>query len=178
LKNYKIAHLTGIAKVRFSDAQWKEITDFVNAGGTLIIDSAGGSDAFASDIQTQLAANFPNTASQLETPLPADHLLYTQIAEPVDIVYRNFARHVLMDDMKSPRLRGMTVNGKVGLFFSAEDLTGGLVGQAVDGVVGYTPDTATALMRKMILYAESGGNPVAAVTEPVKKPKRSSKTTN
>jgi hypothetical protein len=175
LKNYKIAHLTGISKVRFSDAQWKELTDFVNAGGTLIIDSAGGSDAFASDIQTQLAANFPSTASQLETPLPADHLLYTQIADPVDIAYRSFARHVLTDDLKSPRLRGMTIRGKIGVFFSAEDITGGLVGEAVDGIVGYTPDTATGLMRKMILYAESGGNPVAAVAVE-KKGKKGSKT--
>ena len=166
LKDFKVAHLTGVAKTKLTEPQWKELGDFVKGGGTLIIDSAGGNEVFTNDMLTQLAANFPSGASQLEAPLPGDHLLFTQIAEPVEIRYRTFARHVLLENMRMPRLRGMDVNGRIGIFFSAEDISGGLVGEPVDGIVGYDPATATALMRKMILYAESGGKPVAATAQP------------
>ncbi len=46
-------------------------------------------------------------------------------------------------------------------FFSREDLTVGLVGQDVDGIFGYTPESATSLMRNVVLYA-AGREPVAA----------------
>jgi hypothetical protein len=34
---------------------------------------------------------------------------------------------------------------------SREDLSAGLVGEQIDGIVGYTPDTATDIMRNIIL---------------------------
>ena len=58
-----------------------------------------------------------------------------------------------------PRIRGIKVGDRIGVFFSAEDISAGLVGEPVDGIVGYDPDSATALMEHMILYAESGGRP-------------------
>ena len=42
---------------------------------------------------------------------------------------------------------------RVAVFFSREDLSAGLVGNDVDGILGYTPDTATAIMRNVLLYA-------------------------
>jgi hypothetical protein len=39
------------------------------------------------------------------------------------------------------------------VFFSREDLTAGLVGQAVDGVYGYSPETALDLATRIALYS-------------------------
>ena len=39
------------------------------------------------------------------------------------------------------------------LIYSREDLSAGLVGQAVDGIVGYDPASATALMTHVLSYA-------------------------
>ena len=47
------------------------------------------------------------------------------------------------------------------MFYSREDLSGGLVGEPVDGIVGYDPATATAIMRNILLYASVDGNPAA-----------------
>ncbi len=58
-----------------------------------------------------------------------------------------------------PRIRGIKMGDRVGVFYSAEDISGGLVGEPVDGIIGYDPDSATTLMEHMILYAESGGKP-------------------
>jgi len=50
-----------------------------------------------------------------------------------------------------------TTNGRVGVFYRREDLSACLVGEPVDGILGYTQQTAVQLMRDMILYAERAG---------------------
>jgi hypothetical protein len=37
------------------------------------------------------------------------------------------------------------------VYFSREDLSAGLVGEPVDGIVGYDPNTATHLMAAMLM---------------------------
>ena len=45
-----------------------------------------------------------------------------------------------------------------GVFYSREDLTAGLVGEQVDGIVGYDPvPQAAQMMANIILYADGGG---------------------
>ena len=51
------------------------------------------------------------------------------------------------------RLAGMTIGGRVAIYFSADDLSEGLVGQNVDGIIGYKPEIATAIVRNIILDA-------------------------
>ena len=59
--------------------------------------------------------------------------------------------------LSAPRLAAVEVGGRPAVFFSREDLSTGLVGVPVDGVIGYDPDTATALVRNVLVYAETGG---------------------
>ena len=44
------------------------------------------------------------------------------------------------------------INGRLAVIYSREDLSAGMVGETIDGIIGYTPDTATALMTRIILY--------------------------
>jgi hypothetical protein len=55
--------------------------------------------------------------------------------------------------LKTPRLRGIEVNGRLAVIFSPEDLSVGLVGGAVDGIYGYEPESAVNLMRCVLTYA-------------------------
>ena len=57
------------------------------------------------------------------------------------------------------------MEGRIGVFYSAEDISAGLVGEPVDGILGYDPDSATSLMEHMILYAESGGRPTTEMSD-------------
>ena len=57
-------------------------------------------------------------------------------------------------DPGQPHLQGIRVGDRTAVFFSPEDLSAGLVGNDGDGIVGYAPDTATALMRNVLLYAD------------------------
>ena len=63
--------------------------------------------------------------------------------------YRAFARRNV-GRLRDPRIKAIEVKGRPAVFFSREDLSGGLVGQAVDGIIGYDPDTATEIMRNIL----------------------------
>jgi hypothetical protein len=166
LSGFKVAAITGSGHIKMDLDDWIQLHAFVDAGGTLIIDAAGGSQAFNDDVRAQLATAYLDDAAQLDTPIRPGHVLYTEVGSKIDEVgYRQFARHVLTEDLKIPRLRGIKVGDRIGVFYSAEDISGGLVGEPVDGIVGYDPDSATSLMEHMILYAESGGKPTADQTD-------------
>jgi len=170
LSAFKIAHLTGTAKPRLSEQAGEELKKFVENGGTLIIDAAGGSPQFAAGVEPMLSAMFPG--EELKT-LPPDHLLYTSIDGPLEKTgFRQYALRHLQLESRAPQIKGIDVGKRVGVFYSALDLTGGLVGEPVDGVLGYDPETATALMERMVLYADSGGQPVASHA-PAPSPKKS-----
>jgi Domain of unknown function (DUF4159) len=150
--DYQIAHLTGTATFTLSAAARDEIRRFVSGGGTLIIDAAGGSRAFADSARAELAKIFGDKAAQLAAPLPMDHPFYSggdQKLTAADIDYRSYARLA----SGKPRLRAIDIGGRLGVFFSAEDLSVGLVGQPVDGIIGYSPESATKLMERIIMSA-------------------------
>jgi hypothetical protein len=67
--------------------------------------------------------------------------------------YRTYARKTLTSNMRDPKIQGIEKDGRVICFYSREDLTAGLVGQPVDGIIGYEPRSATEIMSKIILYA-------------------------
>jgi hypothetical protein len=150
----KIAHLTGTTSFTLNASARAEIKSFVQSGGTLIVDAAGGSSTFAAAAEAELNAIFGADAKQLDNPLPATAEIYKTPGFSTDsISYRAFAREILLRSARQPRIRGITYNGRVRVFYSREDLSGGLVGQPVDGVYGYEPASASELMRAIILYA-------------------------
>lgn len=174
LDGFTVAHLTGTTAFKLNDAARAELFGFVAGGGTLVIDAAGGSPAFADAAEQYLAAAFgADGAKAIERPLRSDHPVYTSPGLRLDRVgYRRYARKIV-GDLKGPRLRGIKTGNsdRVGVFYSREDLTAGLVGQPVDGIVGYDVPTATALMRNMLLYAAAGKSaPAPAVPKPPVEP--------
>jgi hypothetical protein len=148
----KLAHLTGTARFKFDESQRNALKAFVDGGGVLVVDAAGGSTAFAQSAESELASMFTEPLKQL----PPEHPVFTAggLKAP-PIKYREYAQKVLGSLKDVPRLQGIERNGRVVVFYSKEDLTAGLVGQPVDGIVGYTPATATDLMQRIVLYAES-----------------------
>ena len=150
----RIAVLTGTTAFKLSDPARLELKTFVHGGGTLIIDAAGGSAAFAASAEEELRTMFGAEAKDLDTPFPPESPLYNLPGEKIESAgFRVFARDALPRGTKRPMLRGITVGTKIRVFYSPLDITGGLVGEPVDGVLGYDPQTATTLMSAMIRYA-------------------------
>lgn len=145
---YRAAHLTGTDGLKLSESQWDEVKAFINAGGTLLIDAAGGSAAFAESVETGLRKCFPAESAQLDSPLEAKDPTYPTSISNMPL-YRRFASASL-GELKAPRLRAMKINGRQAVIYSREDLSGGLVGQQVDGILGYTPEAATEIVRSIL----------------------------
>lgn len=160
LGQYKLAHLTGTAAFSLSPNQRQELKQFIDAGGTLIVDAAGGAGPFSGSAEREIRAVFGDDASKaLGRALPADAPLYTIPGMKIDsVTYRAFARKSVVGNLKNPRVRGIEQNGRIACFYSPDDLSEGLVGQPVDGVIGYVPDVATSIMRNIIVVA-SGQTP-------------------
>ena len=159
-----LAHLTGTAKFTFTPAQRAELKRYVEAGGTLLVDAAGGSAAFASAVEAELPQVFPGTSLAL---LPDDSPVYKAGGDRADpFRFRPTAMKALAGKSKSARLQGIEVKGRVAVIYSREDLTGGMVGQSVDGIVGYDPESATDLVGSILAYV-AGPEPKPAATKPV-----------
>jgi hypothetical protein len=158
LAGHKVAHLTGTTKFTLPQAAKDELKKFVENGGTLIVDAAGGSPEFAHAAETMLGEMFPEHAQDLKTALKQDNPVYTLGGES-DIQYRAYARQSLNGSLSVGRLRGILFGKRLGVIFSREDLSAGLVGEPMDGILGYDPKTATQLMQNILLYAQ---NPNAA----------------
>jgi hypothetical protein len=163
-RKYNLAHLTGTAAFTLSEAARKELRQYVEGGGTLLMEAAGGRTEFAVAMERELNEIFGEAARKAAV-LPQDHELY-KVAEPLErFSYRSFARKVL-GAMSGPRLRGFQINGRTAVLLSSEDLSAGLMGSPVDGIAGYDPATARAVGRRVVLYATKApaAAPAAAPT--------------
>ncbi len=163
----QVAHLTGTQRFTLDPRARAAIKTFIDGGGTLVVDAAGGAPAFAEAAEAEVAAILPGAKL---APLPADHAVYAAGGpRPAAFGYRRAARDTTVGRSDAPRLQGATIGGRVAVFFSREDLSAGLVGQDVDGIVGYDPKTATTIMTKVLSYAAKLPAPAtqpAATTQP------------
>lgn len=170
-----LAHLTGTDEVTFDEAQVAELKAFIDAGGTLVIDSAGGSSAFATSAEQLISTLFPSEhlkrlseSSSLYTQnllrasaatAPASSRSSTQptaATRPfLEVRFRPFAA-ARIGVGSTPRVQAIEKNGRVVLYYSREDLSAGLVGQPVDGIIGYEPASATEIMSRILVVITQG----------------------
>ena len=93
LQGARIALLTGTTAFKLTDPARLELKTFVHRGGTLIIDAAGGSAAFAASAEEELRNMFGAEAKDLDTPFPPESPLYNLPGEKIEsATYRVFAR--------------------------------------------------------------------------------------
>lgn len=176
-KTFKVLHLTGTTKMQFDEAARKEIKQFVTDGGTVVVDAAGGNGEFATSVERELAMLWPDATKQMDQPLKPDHALFAAaskvpnlppptvagkpapaavVAKPMtEFTYRDAFRRAVAGAVRDPRLRGIEVNGRLAVLYSREDLSTGMVGMPIDGILGYTPESATEMMKNVLLYAAS-----------------------
>jgi hypothetical protein len=162
LSGYQVCDLTGTGQFTFTPATRASLKQFVEGGGTLIVDAAGGDVVFADSAENELATMFGGKPELL----PENHLVYNNPTHKIDkIGWRDYAVGKVADK-RHPKLRGIPTGKRTGVFFSREDLTAGMVGEPVDGIYGYDPETATKLTAGMLLYVQTSGNPPPPVAPP------------
>ena len=148
---YRFAYLTGTDTVQFTDAEREALRRFGYENGILVVDCAGGSEAFARSMEAELKKIFEEEL----TLMPPNHEVYSADADLSRVEFREKAQKRL--NLKTaagvPMLRMMTKDQKVVVLFSSYDLAVGMVGQPVDAIAGYAPADAQRLMLNMIQWA-------------------------
>ncbi|NLF32372.1 MAG: DUF4159 domain-containing protein [Planctomycetes bacterium] len=161
-ETYAAALMTGTEAFELSEADRRALRAFVNAGGLLVVDAAGGRQAFADaarrEVLTLLDDAYPKVGR-----LSGDGEIYRLDGWPIQAVrYRRTSRLGGAADVE-PRLEAVIVGDWPAIVFSAEDLTAGLVGYTGHQLRGYAPDSALALMRNLLLYAARRGRPAEPI---------------
>jgi hypothetical protein len=160
----KVVHITGTKPISLDPATQVSLKKAIDDGGTIVIDAAGGSAEFATSVEKLI----PLIVKEPLKPIPLDDALFSAGGKKLENVkYRDFAQRVV-GSAKTPKLQGVERGGRWIVIYSREDLSGGLVGQAVDGIIGYDPATSTAIMSRIVRYA-GGGAQATATTKPATK---------
>jgi len=145
-----VATLTGTDHFTLGAGAAAALKAYVDGGGTLVIDAAGGSRAFGESALALLYGMFGRTAvRRLSASAPVYNLPGMEIRR---VSYRRRAR--LERALRTePNLRGVMIDGRLAVIFSAEDLTSGLLGCPSYNCVGYEPQSCFDLMRNAVLLA-------------------------
>jgi hypothetical protein len=155
-----IAYLTGTTADKPSAEQVMRLQKFVNDGGTLIIDCAGGSFAWHESVRKnwlpQIAPNVQPLLLPDDSPILTGKIagLETGASELPRILIRPYAAQVT----KPANTHLLHIkSGKGNIYFSEIDITTGLLGTNTWGITGYSPAYAQALLKNVILQAVQTG---------------------
>ncbi len=145
---FKIAYLTGTGSLELTEKQRGELKRFSYEGGLLIVDAAGGSAEFVASAERELRLAY---GRELEVVKP-DHPVFRIAALLDGVKYREKTQKLFGEGMNKPVLKMIQEEGKVRVFFSPLDLAVGMVGQPIDAINGYAPDSAWAMMMNMLVF--------------------------
>jgi hypothetical protein len=153
-KKFPLAHLTGTASVTFTADEAKALKAYLDGGGLLFIDAAGGSNAFVTSCQELLKQVYPNQSLKALAP---DHPIYTGTpaggAKVGEVDFRKYGNTTLKRRVISPAIEEIAIDGKTKVLLSQWDICSGFLGTNTWGIVGYAPATAETLGRNIVLYA-------------------------
>jgi hypothetical protein len=168
---FRIAHLTGTTVDPPSTDEAAALRAFVESGGTLIVDAAGGSrrfvDAFynrwlpaikqaptsaPADATTQTSDGNFHPLSDIDPILTGEFPHYRSAAA---VLTRPLVRPYTAQVIKPSIVRPLELRlGKGRIVFSELDLTTGLVGTNIWAINGYSPAYAEAMMKNFVLSTQ------------------------
>ncbi len=167
-----IAHITGTGPFHLTPAQVAHLRTFLAKGGVLFGDATGGHAIFSHYFRRLVARLYPSLEAM--SKLGNRSVVYRgKMAGGISarrVHYRKFyeGKHGVTT---RPKLLGVKKDGKWIILYSPADITSGLLGTNTWGISGYTPASAQALARDIILYAgDQPGKPAAHPAAPLPRP--------
>ncbi|MAE59977.1 MAG: hypothetical protein CMJ49_01320 [Planctomycetaceae bacterium] len=151
-------HVTGTAAIDFTDAQVRAIRQYVNRGGVMLFDAAGGRAAFTESVAAMLQTRAFDGARL--RPIDPGHPVLTGrgVIGGFDCTQVDYRRHALlrMGKTTQSRLLALQVQGEPRLWVSYEDLTAAWLDQPMSGVFGYSAASARRLAANLVLWSAQG----------------------
>lgn len=150
-----LLHITGRRALELSLIEQAALRRFVEAGGTVLVDAWGGSEAFAASARAQIEAIFGGLA-----PLDEDSALASGLfAGGVDLThgvrFRRAARRALRvagEPTDRHQLEVATLDGRLAVIFSRFDVSGGVAGVRVFDGAGYAPESGRRVLTQVVAW--------------------------
>jgi hypothetical protein len=144
-----VATLTGTKALKLSDEEQEALRTYLEDGGTVVIDAAGGSNEC-----DRCAKQLPRTmfGPNALRPLPPESPVYKLDGYEIEKVKYRRQTAVQMSG-HTGNLRVVFVLGRPAVIYSREDITAALVGYPSYTCDGYSPESAFELMRNIVLIA-------------------------
>ena len=157
----RVAVMTGTGRVQLTEAQAAAMKAFVQGGGTILIDAAGGDNDFYQAVSQTFSGGAIAPGAMMLRSIDASAPLFNLPERKIEaFAYRGAARNV---EGKGPRLRALYVDQRPALILSREDITAALVGYPSRSISGYatggsdSPGTAFEILRNIVLSTASSG---------------------
>ncbi len=135
--------ISGTVEFQFDEVARKAIQTYAESGGTVLFETAGGSGGFATSAESELATMF--RAENLKQVPAKDAIFGTDLK----VEYRPYNMQTI-GNLGAPSLRGVEQKGRMIALLSREDLSAGWLGVPTDGITGYTPESARAMMANVL----------------------------
>ena len=113
---FAVAHLTAAGSFAgLNSDQRKELKSYVEAGGQILFDVAGGDRTVSPAMEDELRKTFPEQASQLDAPLTAEDPLFAADSKGDKLTpkYRIYSKK-LVGNLSVFNLRGIKINVVMG----------------------------------------------------------------
>ena len=156
--------LTDTLDFKLAPAEMTSLTTALDGGDLLLFDAAGGSPAAGSAFDALMRDLYPGRLAV--APLPPDHPIYGGPASggaapatgtvPVKTVAWRLPADGRARPEPVPRLKGYSVDGRLVAVASDDDLSAGLVGDAMPVTSGYAPADAARLAGNLLLWVAAG----------------------
>ncbi len=149
----RLVVMTGVEAHMLTTRELRAIETYIRAGGTILVETAGGVGEFSRSVERQLSEQLGARTGPL-----ARHAIVTGkgvrgAGDCRSVAYTPSAALRFGAGEHRPRLRGLALDGDIRVIFSHEDLTHALLGRPVWGVCGYDTDSARRLLRNIVAYA-------------------------
>ncbi len=143
-----LAVLTGTGPLELSAGQIAALKAWLDEGGTLLVDAAGGDKTFAASARTVL----PKLIGEGRlTMLPASSPVYRREGLAIDRVQYRGPEPIR--DHRPRLLTVRTAGRRAAVLFSDQDLTAALLETPCPSARGYTPESAYRIVRNVLLQA-------------------------
>ncbi|MCK4340237.1 MAG: DUF4159 domain-containing protein [Phycisphaerae bacterium] len=163
IKDFRAAYITGTESFEFTTDEMKGLRRFLNGGGTLLADAAGGSREFIKALDEQLREILRDEPRVL----PPDSFLLTGVGveDAVDLAGTSYRRaaHSEGAGRKYPRLKTFGSRRRFSVIYTPLDLSASLLGTQVFSLAGYEPESTLRILRNLLLYAELSSAEKAAL---------------
>jgi hypothetical protein len=153
LAEFKVAHISGTSGFELSADEQAGLRRFLNDGGTLLADAAGGSTEFAAALERHITAALKADPTYLGKDDPV--LSAAGLDGAIQLSGMTYRRAARSEGQTAtwPRLKTWDVGRRYAAFLSLLDIGSGLLGGEAYNCRGYEDRSALRIMRNLLLYA-------------------------